>query len=214
MTQDSNPNGSDAGGAPPPGDESLIIEFVDHEGEGPHVVGPDAEPAEAPAPSGGGPQGVAPPPGEDALHEAEDRFLRLRADFENFRKRSDRERGEMRVTASAALIRDLLPVLDNLERATAHLPENCPEEFRRGLSLILQQLRGVFEQAGLRSVEAEGAAFDPAVHEACAMVPTEDLPPNQVVDVIQAGYTMGGKLLRPARVRVSARPAADGGTHA
>jgi molecular chaperone GrpE len=177
-------------------------------------VSPDELPANAPAPSRGDAQAGAAPPQEDALREAEDRFLRLRADFENFRKRSDRERGEMRVTASAALIRDLLPVLDNLERAASHLPENCPEEFQRGLTLILQQLRGVFEQAGMRPVETEGAAFDPAVHEACAMVPTAALPPNHVVDVIQAGYTMGGKLLRPARVRVSAPPAADGGTHA
>jgi molecular chaperone GrpE len=210
-------------GLPP--EDGVIIEFVDHEEEGPHQVGSERLETPATRPGNGPDQGTkAPAPAaaspsqaaafEERIMEAEDRFLRLMADFENHRKRTEREREDLRRTAASGLVRDLLPVFDNLERAASHLPENCPEEFSRGLALVLKQFQDAMVKAGLETVEAEGKPFDPTFHEACAMVATGDLPPNHVVDVIQRGYTMGGKLLRPARVRVSAAPAGEGGQHA
>ena len=212
-------------GAVLPPEDGVIIEFVDHKEEGPHLVG--NERLETPAPRPGtspdqattGPAPAAPSAFqvaalEEKIRDAEDRFLRLRADFENHRKRTDREREDLRRTAASGLVRDLLPVLDNLERVASHFPENCPEEFSRGLTLVLKQFQDAMGQAGLEAVEAEGKPFDPAFHEACAMVLTDDLPPNRVVDVIQRGYTMAGKLLRPARVRVSIAPAGEGDQHA
>lgn len=217
MTETEKPSDNGAGnGGVPPEEDGVIIEFVGHEDEGPHVVGdgdlradaPAKPAAEASLPSGQAAEY------EEKLREGEERILRLRADFDNYRKRADREREDLRRTAAAGLVRDLLPVLDNMERALSNRPEGCPEVFFQGLSLILQQFEDTLKKVGLEEVVAAGMPFDPAFHDACTMAPTTDLPPNHVLDVIQRGFTLAGKLLRPARVRVSAAPSEDGGPHA
>lgn len=220
MTEDEKNRGNGPGNdGSPPHDDGLIIEFVGHEDEGPHIAGGKGFVSVSPGPIARQEAAAAVADGtsaecEEKLREGEERFLRLRADFDNYRKRTDRDREDLRRSAAAGLLRDLLPVLDNLERALSNRPEGCPEEFHRGLALILQQFEGVLQKVGLEELVAAGKPFDPAFHEACTVVATGDVPPNHVLDVIQRGFTLAGKLVRPARVRVSTAPAEDGGPHA
>jgi molecular chaperone GrpE len=131
-----------------------------------------------------------------------DRYLRERADLENFKKRMQRDRAEALRFASEALIRELLPVVDNLERAIAHRSGN-EESVIEGVQMVLRALMDVLERHGVTRIEAEGAAFDPAKHQALAHVHAPDREPNQVVEQHQRGYQLHERLLRPALVTVS-----------
>ncbi len=131
-----------------------------------------------------------------------DLYLRTRAEFENYRKRIERERGDERARAAAGLVEDLLPVLDSLERALAGAPEGEP--FRDGVALIHRQMQETLAKAGLRPIEALGEMFDPAYHHAVATERRDDFEPNRVIDVIQQGYMFKDRVLRPALVRVVA----------
>jgi len=133
-----------------------------------------------------------------------DLWIRARADFENLRKRLDRERDEERARAGSALARDLLPVADNLERALAGMPESDP--FRDGIALVHRQFVDSLRKAGLEPIEAVGKPFDPVYHEAVATEPTTGTPPNHVLAEIQRGYLFMGRVLRPSLVRVSVSP--------
>jgi len=148
---------------------------------------------------------------EDALAAANaekekyyDLWLRSRADFENLKKRVDRERMDERTQAAATLIQEILPVVDNLERALAGAQTDDP--FHEGVSLIHRQLKETLLTAGLEPIDALGASFDPLFHEAVATERTDRFEPNRVLEEIQKGYTYKGKVLRPSLVRVSARP--------
>ena len=168
------------------------------------------------------PPPAAAPEGEtarlrDELEEARGRYLRLRADFENFRKRVERERGESARRAIAEPIRELLPVVDNLERALAAGGET--EELRGGVELILRQLVEVLRRFGVAEIPALGLAFDPEVHEAVARVEDPEVSAPTVIAELQRGYWLGDRLLRPAMVRVAVPaehdvPAAPGGRDA
>lgn len=139
-----------------------------------------------------------------AQEEAEERLLRLRADFENFRKRIERERTEHSRRATASLVERLLPVLDNLERALANARSGVSaESLAEGVALTHRQLLEELRREGLRPVESLGREFDPSVHEAVAAGPSEEAPPNTVVEELQRGYHLGDRLLRPAMVRVA-----------
>lgn len=144
---------------------------------------------------------------EDSLREETDRYkdlwVRSRADFENFRKRTEREREEEAVKSGALLIRDLLPVLDNLERALAKAVPG--DAFAEGVVLIHKQLQDALFRAGLRPIKAAGEPFDPAFHEAVATEATTAFESNLVLDEIQKGYTFRGRVVRPALVKVSVR---------
>lgn len=135
---------------------------------------------------------------------ARERFLRLRADFENFQKRVEREREEHTRRATAALLVRLLPILDNFERALATKGQagNGEESLRQGVGLIHRQLGEELRREGLEAVEARGLPFDPNVHEAVATESDSGLPPGTVIDELQRGYSFRGLLLRPAMVRV------------
>lgn len=134
-----------------------------------------------------------------------DLYMRTRADFENFRKRIERERSEERRQAASGLVKEILPVLDNLERALEGAP---PEDaFAHGVELISRQLQEVLTQAGLSPIEAQGKAFDPIYHEAVATEPSGEVEPNHVLAEIQKGYMFRDRVLRPSLVRVSAAPA-------
>jgi molecular chaperone GrpE len=140
----------------------------------------------------------------DALAEKEryhDLWIRARADFENFRKRIEREREEERTQAGASLVRDLLPVLDNMERALAL--EGAKDPFRDGVDLIQRQLREALTRAGLEPIDALGEPFNPVYHEAVVTERTDRFEPNRVVEEIQKGYMFRGRVLRPALVKVS-----------
>lgn len=139
---------------------------------------------------------------EKSLSEAD---LRARAEIQNVRKRAERDVEQAHKFALEKFAGDILAVADSLERALATLdPDN--EAFkpaREGTELTLKMLLDVFARYGIEQVDPQGQAFNPELHEAMTMVPNPDLAPNTVVDVLEKGYTLNGRLLRPARVVVS-----------
>jgi len=148
---------------------------------------------------------------QNALSEAQDALARRQADFENYRKRLERERGETHNRIVAELARKLLPVVDNLGRAldaerTMEAQES--KEFRHflhGIELINKQLNEVFESLGITPIASVGEPFDPHVHEAVVTEPSDEYEPDTVTEEIARGYRIGDKLLRPSMVKVSAR---------
>jgi molecular chaperone GrpE len=155
-------------------------------------------------------EGEAAPDLEGELSAARDRHLRLAAEFDNFKRRTLRERQELLSYANENLIKELLPTVDNLERALQHARlaegEEATRALREGVELTFRSLVSALENAGVTRVEAEGRDFDPQVHEAVQRIPTEEVPPGRVVEVLQPGYTLKGRLLRPALVAVSTKP--------
>jgi molecular chaperone GrpE len=137
------------------------------------------------------------------LAMASDRYLRLAAEFDNYRKRVERERADARGRAQAELAGRLLDSLDDLERVSHHADSSTHESLLQGVQLVERKLRQALVTAGLEVVHAEGAPFDPNTMEAVAMVGTDSPDEDDVVsDVFQRGYSFKGTLLRPARVRV------------
>lgn len=134
--------------------------------------------------------------------ELRDKYLRLMAEFENFRKRNVRERMELMDTASKDTLSALLPVLDDFDRMQK-LPaeQQQGESYREGVQLVYQKLTGILKQRGLESMDTNGQDFDPELHEALTEIPapTEDLK-GKVVDTIERGYTLKGKIIRHAKV--------------
>lgn len=136
----------------------------------------------------------------DALN---DRHLRLAAEFDNYRKRNERDRHTLAARLQVDLVRPMLEVLDDLERVIETGGAAGSESLTDGVRLVEKKLRGTLESAGLEPLDAEGQPFDPAVMEALMTVPTADpAQDDQVADVFQKGYRFGGTLVRPARVRV------------
>lgn len=136
-----------------------------------------------------------------------DRFLRERAELENFKRRSLKERAESLKYASEDLIRDLLPVIDNLERAIEHVERGGNGELvAQGLALILKSLLDALERHGVKQLSAKGQLFDPALHEAISQVECERDEPNRIVEEYRKGYTFHDRLLRPAAVAVAKVP--------
>lgn len=144
---------------------------------------------------------------EDAQAEArasQDRFLRERAELENFKKRMQRENAEALRFACEPLIRDILPVVDNLERAVEHGAGNG-QSVLDGVRLVLRSLLDVLDRHGVKRVDAVGEPFDPSRHEAMAQIESADHEPNRVVAQHHRGYLLHDRLLRPALVTVSSR---------
>lgn len=188
LDEDAAP-GSAVDEADPEDSSEIVLEF----GDEPATAGDRPEPATPPAPT-----------------VALERFVRLQADFENLRKRSEREREEHGRVASGGLVARLLPILDNLERAMASPPVgDADRTLREGLALVHRQFVDELRHAGLRPVAALGEIFDPVVHEAVETVSAGDAPPNTVVDELQRGYWFHDRVLRPALVRVAIE--AEGG---
>jgi len=163
----------------------------------------------------------APEPSEELealraeLSEARDRHLRLAADFDNFRRRSLRDREEAHHYGHQNLVKDLLSSVDNLERAIDHARKGGDESregLLEGVELVLRELHSVLSKHGVTPIEAQGQLFDPALHEAMAQVPDASVPANTVVQVFQPGYQLRGRLLRPARVLVSKPPEGAAGS--
>jgi molecular chaperone GrpE len=137
------------------------------------------------------------------LKDASDRHLRLAAEFDNYRKRMERERSEAWARAQGELAARLLDVMDDLERVAHHGDTSNAAALLQGVQLVEKKLRTVLGAAGLEEIDAENASFDPNSMEAVAMVPAESPEDDDVVsDVFQRGYRFKGQLLRPARVRV------------
>lgn len=135
------------------------------------------------------------------LEEEKERSVRLLADFDNYRKRVEREQESSRRYAGEPILRDFLGVVDNLERALEAAGEES--NLRTGVELIYKQMIDLLDRRGVRPVEAKGASFDPAVHEAVARLEDESVSEPRVVDELQRGYLLHDRLLRPAMVRVA-----------
>ena len=134
-----------------------------------------------------------------------DRLARLQAEFDNFRKRNAKQQQEYRDYALADALQTLLPILDSLDRA---LKTNAAslEDFHQGIELIDKQFHDALAKLGVEPVPAEGAAFDPNLHQAVQMVDTDEVEDNHVIDELQRGYKLKDRLLRPAMVRVARNP--------
>jgi len=173
---------------------------------------PSAEEISGPESSGseGGirPSVVPSPEGEVEKLKAErdallERLARQQADFENSRKRLQREQQEYREYAVENAIRALVPILDSFDRA---LKAPLGPEFRSGVELINRQLHDALAKLGVEPISAEGQPFDPNFHEAVQMVETSEVPDNHVLDELQKGYKLRDRLIRPAVVRVAKHP--------
>ncbi len=191
---------------PPFEDGDISIEFLDDEGR-PLGDGPPRDGAAPPGSAGpavdAGSTGAEARELRERVEELEDRYLRQRADFENYRKRVNRDREEYRRAASAEVVSRMLPVLDNLNRALKVLENEAPQEWCQGLELVQQQFADALRSLGVEEIEAMGKRFDPTLHEAVMMAPRADLPAGTVTEVFEKGYTLGGKVVKPARVVVS-----------
>lgn len=146
---------------------------------------------------------------DEAIATYQERLLRLQADFDNFRKRKQKEDQELAGNVTEKVLRKFLPVLDNLERAV----DSCQSEAEMaailaGVEMVLRQFRSVLQEEGVSAMEAAGQPFNPELHHAVARVETEDCDEDSVVDELQKGYYYKGRVLRPALVRVAKNPAA------
>ena len=147
-------------------------------------------------------QVVEEPGAEESAPAPDDSYLRLAADFDNYRKRVAREQVELTRRANERLLNELLPVLDDLERALEAAAEHEEAKLEEGVRLVHRSLLGLVERHGLSEIETEGA-FDPHVHEALLAQPGEGAEEGAVLQVLQKGYRLGDKVLRPARVIVA-----------
>ncbi len=139
---------------------------------------------------------------QDAPAEADDRLLRLAAEFDNYKKRTVRERQEYVALANERLVKELLPVLDDLERALQAAAEHEEAQLEDGVRLVHRSLAQLLAREGVEEIDTSGP-FDPHVHEAMLAQPSDEAESGAVLDVIQKGYKIGGRVVRPARVIVA-----------
>jgi molecular chaperone GrpE len=147
-------------------------------------------------------EAVEEPGAEEPAPAPDDSYLRLAADFDNYRKRVAREQAELTRRANERLLNELLPVLDDLERALEAAAEHEEAKLEEGVRLVHRSLLGLVERHGLSEIDTDGA-FDPHVHEALLSQPGEGAEEGSVLQVLQKGYRLGDKVLRPARVIVA-----------
>ena len=173
------------------------------------------KPGVAPVESGGDDAGSAAGPGPDSAlteqiqklaaekQDLTNTLVRLQADFDNYRRRTEKERDQARHRGVENLIEQLLPVLDGFDRALAAHDDPAYEDYRKGFELIRKQLWDLLAKQGVHRIESVGKEFDPNVHHAVEHVPTNDYPDGAVIDEFQPGYTFHHRVLRPAMVRVA-----------
>jgi molecular chaperone GrpE len=136
--------------------------------------------------------------------ELYDRLLRTSAEFDNYRKRIDRERQQTAESAAASFISDLLPLVDDFERAlNAGAGKTGVDAYRQGIELIYKQLLELLRRRGVRPIDALGADFDPHFHQAVSYEPAEDRRDGEIIEEFRRGYMLGDRLLRPAMVKVA-----------
>jgi molecular chaperone GrpE len=157
----------------------------------------------------GAPEGRAEQDPAAELERAQEQLIRLQADFENFRRRALAERHDIYQYGHENLVKDLLATVDNLDRAVGHARESGGgdlESLLQGVELVQRELVGILANHSVREVEALGKDFDPALHEALAQIPDGSVAPNTVTEVLQKGYQLRDRLLRPAGVVVAKAP--------
>lgn len=193
-----SPNGPEAGTTT---DEGAVPDAASAEAEPPNATGGAAEPASPEADQA--PEASL----EEQLAHLQDRHLRLRAEFDNFRRRSRQDMETARLAAQRALLEAFLPVFRSLEEAAqAAEGEVDVDGFREGVRLVKKGLRDALSQQGVTEIAPRGEPFDGALMEAVGMVPSPDVPEGHVLEVFQNGYRVGEQLLHPARVLVSSGP--------
>jgi molecular chaperone GrpE len=190
-------------GAPSPDDDPVTSRDESGEPAGEEDAGNEAEMEEAT-------ERPAEVDDDDSLAKAQrerDEYLdlakRAQADFENYRKRAAKEAAAAGERAKSGLVRELLPIVDNLERALASAEEG-EQHLAEGVRLVHSELIAVLERNGVEQFDPAGESFDPSVHEALSTRPADGTEPGMVVDVVEKGYKANGTVLRPARVVVSA----------
>ena len=139
---------------------------------------------------------------QKALDEKNDQFLRLYAEYDNFRKRSQKENQDLYTSSKADVIKELLPVLDNFDRA-ANNTECSFEDYKKGIDLIFNQFSEILNKTGVESYGERGDAFDPNIHNAVMTVEDEELGENQIASVFSKGYKLGDRIIREAVVTVA-----------
>lgn len=137
---------------------------------------------------------------EASEEDSDTRYLRLMADFQNYKKRVEKEKTELYSYANEKLVTEMLDVIDNFERALDQ--EDVGEGFKEGMEMIFKQLSGVLEKSGLAEIAALGEEFDPNIHNAVMTEDTEEYESGKVSGVMQKGYTLNGKVIRPSMVKV------------
>jgi molecular chaperone GrpE len=190
---DDSKSGGPAGDSAPDGYEDTVVEILS--------LGDEADAA-----------AVSEPPAQDPdlrrlesqLAAERERMLRLRADFDNYRKRTERERGEIERYALADMLRELLPVVDNLERAlSVPSAQGDGEDLRKGVEMIVRQFHELLKRYGLVPIVALGERFDPSVHEAVFQEESDGIVVPTVAVELQRGYRLNDRLLRPSLVKVA-----------
>lgn len=191
-------------------DDIEILEVIGLDDDSPFVVeAPDAvEDADEVVLEIDG-DAVGDPARGDKEYGDREQLLRVFAEFENFKKRVDREREAAERHATAALVLRLLPVLDNFERALGRPPNGPDSTFHDGVALIFRQLLDELRRDGLTAIDSVGETFDPAVHEAVATTTDSGIPSHTIVEELQRGYLLHDRLLRPALVKVAIDGTAD-----
>ena len=172
----------------------------------------DDDEAQETAASGETAVGEAPAPGDDpytALRRErdtlQDRLLRTAAEFDNYRKRVDRDRRDQADAAMADALEDLLPIMDDLERALQAPVGSGAEAYRKGVELIHRQMAELLRKRGVKAIEAVGADFDPRIHQAVSHDASPEHRDGEVMEEFRRGYTLGERLLRPSMVKVAKR---------
>lgn len=171
------------------------------------------EAAEAEAPESTGAEEAPAVPEDTADSELEkvraeasqykDSYLRATADYQNFKRRSEKEKADIYKYAGEKVLVDLLPIVDNIERAVGHLPEEEQSGLADGIRMIQKSLLGLLDKHGVEAIEAVGVPFDPEMHHAVQMVPSEDHEPHVVIEEYQKGYKLNGKVIRYSMVKVA-----------
>jgi len=140
------------------------------------------------------------------LRELNDKYLRLYAEFENYKKRINKDKEELLKYGSESLMYELLPIIDNLEMALKHSNNEASEGLVQGVEITLKEFLRTLEKFGLTPIEAMGKTFDPSVHHAMSLVEREDIEEKIVVEEFRKGYVFKDKVLRPSLVAVSKKP--------
>lgn len=184
-------------------DDAYVIE---DSGDTVEEIEREMEAAAKEAAAAAGAPEAAPEPAPSAASDEEtqqlrDRYLRLLADFENFRRRTEREKADFYKYAMSGVLKDLLPVLDNFDRALDHAEEG--DEFHKGVLLIYKQLFDMLLKHGLKPIDESSVPFDPNIHEAVVREEDPSVPSHTVTAVLQKGYFLHDRLLRPAMVKVA-----------
>lgn len=142
---------------------------------------------------------------EEEVNDLNNRFMRLNADFQNYKKRVEKEKADIYQFGNEKFITDLLPILDNLERAYSSTNEEAmaSDSIAKGVEMVIQQFKDILKKYGVEEIQAKGEEFDPNLHHAVMQEDHEDYESNRVIDVFQKGYTLNGKVIRPSMVKVS-----------